>query len=145
MGQLGKIGGWAIDHILVHPPCNDPKEFYRFIYHRFGYVALDMMDDSYYHYTGEIEIEVEKWYLHSETPKGYWIGYKFNHDKSVTKTKWVSKTARKRFAYPTMAEAWINLKKRTQMRSRILKTQTEEVEEVLRAIEEVEKEKVKIK
>lgn len=122
-----------------------PREFYRFIYHRLGYVCIDMNDDSYYHYSGEVEIEVENWYLHSETAKGYWIGYKFNHDQSVTKTRWISKTSRKRFAYPTLAEAWINLKKRTQMRLKICKAVVEEAQEVLRVIEEVEKEKAKIK
>ena len=46
-----------------------------------------------------------KLYYHpivSETPKGVWIGY---IALPTEKWKWVSNTARKRFAYPTKEEA----------------------------------------
>ncbi len=36
----------------------------------------------------------------AETPKGYWLSFLFG-----SKDKWTSKTARKRFAYPTKEEA----------------------------------------
>jgi len=44
--------------------------------------------------------------LIKETPCGWWIfqAYPFNNPKK----RWVSKTARKRFAYPTRKEALVN-------------------------------------
>lgn len=40
-----------------------------------------------------------------ETKCGYWI---VDHDKYPTGEKWVSKTGRKRYAYPTAKEAMVN-------------------------------------
>lgn len=48
------------------------------------------------------ELILEKHPISAETPKGYWISlYCGNH-----KDRWVSKTAKKRFAYPTVKEAF---------------------------------------
>jgi len=52
-----------------------------------------------YHQIG-IRIFFTEFDLLNETPKGYWIYKNFTDDK-----RWVSKTAKKRFAYPTMEEA----------------------------------------
>ncbi len=60
--------------------------------------------------------------LHKETPKGYWIGY---GDKTglFSTSKWVSKTGKKRYAYPTKEEALVNFTKRTERRMGILNSQ----------------------
>ncbi len=58
----------------------------------------------------------------TETPKGYWIGIKLLYsktDKWIEK-HWVSKTSRKRYAYPTKEEALIGYIKRTKHRMGIL-------------------------
>jgi len=56
-------------------------------------------------------------YLIKETPKGYWIGYMDYNDKP---TCWVSKTAKKRYAYPTKQEAWDSFKARKARQVNIL-------------------------
>ena len=69
------------------------------------------VDRPYYN-----EIKLEKLYLVRETEKGYWISYdrhyKEENEKLDTfvwanteKKRWISKTSRKRYAYPTKKEA----------------------------------------
>lgn len=60
--------------------------------------------------------------LFRETPKGYWIGYG-NIGMLHGKDRWVSKTSKKRFAYPTKDEALVNYIKRTEYRITILTNQ----------------------
>lgn len=55
-------------------------------------------------------------YLHKETPKGYWISSFKPGSMLESKDKWISKTSRKRFAYPTKEEALENYIFRTQCR-----------------------------
>lgn len=71
--------------------------------------------------------------LHRETPKGYWIGHGQIMEGYLRSTsKWVSKTGRKRYAYPTKEQAMHNFMKRTEKRKEILKSQLEMVEDGLR-------------
>jgi hypothetical protein len=60
--------------------------------------------------------------LFRETPKGYWIGYG-DLNGFHSSQKWVSKTARKRYAYPTKEEALNNFIKRNEKRIKILSRQ----------------------
>lgn len=60
--------------------------------------------------------------LFKETEKGYWIGYGY-FDKLHNRGMWVSKTAKKRYAYPTKKEALINFIKRNEYRHKILNSQ----------------------
>jgi len=73
------------------------------------------------------KIELRVYELKKETPCGYWIclesGYSWK--------KWISKTSKKRFAYPTKKEAMINLIKRTETRLRILNRQVDLCKSVL--------------
>ena len=62
--------------------------------------------------------------MFKETPKGYWIGYGSLGQHKYNWQKWVSKTSKKRFAYPTEKEALTNFIKRTEKRLKILKRQT---------------------
>lgn len=66
--------------------------------------------------------------LHKETPKGYWIGYGHPDNGLQGHSTWVSKTAVKRYAYPTKEEAMTNYIKRTERRIKILKSQLSECE-----------------
>jgi len=75
------------------------------------------------------KIELRRYHLIKETPKGYWIGSFLNSwDSQPYWKKWVSKTTKKRYAYPTKAEALQNYIKRTEKRIGILKSQLEECE-----------------
>jgi hypothetical protein len=65
------------------------------------------------------KLELRTYDLIKETEKGYWIGYKnFSSWK-----KWIPKTSKRRFAYPTKQEAMKNFITRTKRRIKILKWQ----------------------
>jgi len=68
----------------------------------------------------KVSLELKEFKLLRETPCGYWI---CNSDKFFFWKKWIPKTSRKRYAYPTKEEALINFKKRTEKRIKILTTQ----------------------
>ena len=71
--------------------------------------------------------------LIKETPCGYWIS-KYSCDsiflQSVRK-RWVSKTSRKRFAYPTKEEAMINFKARKRRQIALLTGQLDQAKDAL--------------
>jgi hypothetical protein len=69
------------------------------------------------------KLELRTYNLFKETPKGYWIGYGNTNYGHFYWKKWVSKTTKKRFAYPTEEEALINFIKRTERRIGILDNQ----------------------
>ena len=65
-----------------------PEKLYRYeSYHNSGYSPATL--------------KLEWYWVTAETPKGYWISYW----STKCKDKWVSKTARKRYAHPTEEEA----------------------------------------
>jgi len=66
---------------------------------------------------------LEKYNLIKETPKGYWIAYGGGPNCLIGDKQWISKTSRKRFAYPTKKEAMTNFVKRTESRIKILEKQ----------------------
>ena len=75
---------------------------------------------SYYsvNYETGSEVFLRKFNLVKETPKGYWIRQRssfFNHEQ-----RWISKTAKKRLAYPTELEAITSFIKRREAWIRIL-------------------------
>ena len=95
-----------------------------FRYEAVQYASIDYGDGGYikdlpFQY---IKLELKEYNLWKETPKGYWIGYGMP-DKLNDGGRWVSKTAKKRFAYPTKKEAIVNFIKRTEKRVNILSNQ----------------------
>lgn len=76
------------------------------------------------------KIELQRYRLIKETPKGYWISQCW--DKKPYFKRWISKTSRKRYAYPTKAEALQNYIKRTERRIKIMKRQVWACEIALR-------------
>lgn len=70
------------------------------------------------------KVELRKYNLWKETPKGYWIGYG-TPDTLRGRGKWISKTGKKRFAYPTKKEALNNFIMRNERRVKILSSQLE--------------------
>jgi len=84
-------------------------------------------------------------YLVKETPKGYWISSYRNYDKNVHLTflgdypRWVSKTSRKRYAYPTREEALEGFKARKRRQIAILKNRLEQAQAALFYAERMER------
>jgi len=68
------------------------------------------------------KVELRIFYLFKETNKGYWITYN-DSKNNLRGDKWVSKTSKKRYAYPTKKEALDNFINRTKSRIMILKRQ----------------------
>lgn len=62
------------------------------------------------------KITINTFELKKETEKGYWIGIE-GIDKAM---RWISKSSKKRYAYPTKEEALLNFIKRTEKRVKIL-------------------------
>lgn len=113
-----------------------PTKFYR-------YEAV-----QYSSYNEELEVlsyrstslELREYNLHKETPKGYWIGYgKIGEFQGSS--RWVSKTSRKRFAYPSKKEAIDNFIARSERRIKILDNQISSVRIALNLAKEKKKNK----
>lgn len=98
----------------------DIKEFYRFNEICNGY--------------SNWRLNKETFYLLRETPKGYWIarkGYtlgKCSFKPTWESAIWVSKTASKRYAYPTEEEALSGFFYRKNRQVKILKSQLSKAE-----------------
>jgi len=82
-----------------------------------------------YNYNAVI-IEDEVFYLEKETPCGYWIVDGFS-----TFRKWVSKTTRKRYAYPTREEALNSLYYRKKRQVIILEAQLKLAKSTIKQID----------
>jgi len=95
----------------------DVKQFFR--YEWVEYVTYDQDGEYYDPSLPNPTLELRKFDLIKETEKGYWIGHK---ELSIWK-KWVSKTSKKKYAYPTKQEAMKNFITRTKRRIKILKRQ----------------------
>lgn len=79
--------------------------------------------DTTYYADGP-ELRLSEFNLYSETPKGYWIGW--GHPEGLHSDKrWVSKTGKKRYAYPTKAEALHSFIYRKKREIKILKARLE--------------------
>jgi len=97
-------------------------KFYR--YDSVEYASLDFDGDAIVPPFPNPTIELRTFDLFKETSKGYWIissGLKFFSRYK----KWVSKTAKKRYAYPSKKEALNSFIKRNQRRLEILERQLE--------------------
>lgn len=105
--------------------------FYRYEFVR--YASLDIDGDYISNrYLTNVKVELRILNMWKETPKGYWIGYGYQNDKSLKSVgKWVSKTSKKRYAYPTKKEALINFIKRTERRKEILDYRSDDCRDAL--------------
>lgn len=96
-------------------------KFYR--YEAVEYASTDI-DGEYISPTyPNPKLELRDYEVIKETSKGYWISHFPYKDLSNWKylwKKWVSKTSKKKYAYPTKEEALINYIKRTERRIKIL-------------------------
>lgn len=78
-------------------------------------------------------IKLEEFHVISETPLSYRIKKPYAFKITI-----VSKSATRRFAYPTKEEALFSFKKRTQMCARILKARLKDAEAYKSIIEKFE-------
>ena len=97
-----------------------PTLFYR--YEAVEYASLDGDGEYQAPKFPNPKLQLIKFNLWKETPRGYWIGYG-NQDSFRGKGIWVSKTSRKRFAYPSQIEALTGFIKRNERRVKILSHQ----------------------
>lgn len=65
-----------------------------------------------------IRVELRKFVLVKETPKGYWICPKWDHRQEYK--QWVSSGGKNRKAYPTKEEALLNYQRRKERQINIL-------------------------
>ena len=89
-------------------------------------------------YESGVQLDVKEYKLVRETPKGYWIIddlWDYDEESVETYKKWVSKTARKRWAYPTKEEALVSFKARKRRQIRILTYQLSEAKTALKLAE----------
>lgn len=104
-------------------------KFYRYEIRQYSNYGRDMEGEIIQsNFPPRVALELLEFELLRETPMGFWIcnpGFFFYK-------KWVSKTARKRYAYPTKAEAMKNFIKRTEKRVKILLNQVYACEEGLK-------------
>ena len=99
------------------------KTFFRYRIVEYGYTDIngELISPSIPNPT----IILDEYNLIKETPKGYWIGYGEYGNPNVFQSlnKWVSKTSKKRYAYPTKEDALNNFIKRNERRIKILQRQ----------------------
>lgn len=106
----------------------EEMKFYRYDIYRSG--SLNAFDEVIYKTT----IQLTKYRMVKETPKGYWIDI-----TGWNKTYWVSKTGRKRHAYPTKEEAMNSFVIRTKRRRAILQSHLNSCNEALELVNTIEK------
>jgi len=99
---------------------NMNNEFYR--YESIEYASTDINGEFMSPTFPDPKLNLITLNLFKETPKGYWIGYG-DINSLHSGERWVSKTARKRYAYPTKEEALNNFIKRNERRIKILSRQ----------------------
>ncbi len=99
-------------------------------FYRYQIVEYAQMDFETGEYIDSVfpnpQLQEKEYDLLKETPKGYWIGYGSMGIHKYMWKKWISKTSRKRFAYPTEEEALENYIKRTEKRLKFLNWQVME-------------------
>ena len=103
-------------------------KFYRYDIYRSG--SYNAFDEVVYKTT----IQLTEYKMVKETPKGYWIDV-----NGWNKVYWVSKTARKRHAYPTKEEAMVSFVIRTKRRRAILQSHLTTCNEALELVNTIEK------
>jgi hypothetical protein len=89
----------------------------------------------FYRYDGIGKVWETRFELIKETPCGYWITDLFDHDHLYK--RWVSKTARKRYAYPTREGALKSYIKRKEKQIVIMES---DLSLIKAGLEEVKKE-----
>lgn len=95
------------------------------------YRYRDIVTPLQFEFSGySVKLDIEILYLRKETNCGYWISpYPEDNgwEHEDFERRWVSKTSRKRYAYPTKEEAMDNFKHRKAKQKKILSSQLAKV------------------
>ena len=100
---------------------------------------------DYDSYGNGVQVALQTLYLIKETPKGYWISEnafyqeKYKLSSIYDKPKWVSKTAKKRYAYPTKLEALNSYKWRKKRQVEYASYTIGRAEQVIEQIDKIQK------
>jgi len=86
--------------------------------------------DSGYQYLSKLKLNLWEYEIITETPKGYWV-------QEWGVKHWVSKTGKKRYAYPTPEEALVNFIARTKHCIKILNARRKTAEDHLFVAEKI--------
>lgn len=105
-------------------------KFYRF--EEVDYCGLDSVLDGEFINPNHPKPQVKLITLnfHKETPGGFWIGYGEPGGLFST-SRWISKYAKKRYAYPSKEQALWSFYKRKKQQVRIVKNQLNRAEKAL--------------
>lgn len=85
---------------------------------------IEGFGSSYEDGSSYVDIYIRSFQTIRQTPQGYWIN-------DYGKDRWVSNNSKKRYAYPTVAEAKINFIKRKKKYLQILKSKVKQTEAIL--------------
>jgi len=96
------------------------KKFYRY--------DISLLSDQF-----SVNIKLSEFKEISETKMGYWI----ENTRHGSGKMWISKTSRKRYAYPTLKEAKISFIRRTERRYAILNSQMVKCRMALENVDEL--------
>lgn len=80
------------------------------------------------------EFSIKEYAILKETPHGYWINVNIFYSSSSIDKRWVSKTSKKRFAYPTKIEAWNGFKARKRRQLEIYETRCKNLKRMLNSL-----------
>ncbi|GAF74252.1 unnamed protein product [marine sediment metagenome] len=90
------------------------------------------------YFEGLVRIHKRVLHLVRETPKGYWISANPNYKENTYsklyryRKRWISKTSRKRYAYPTQEEAMVSFVARKRRQVGIYQERLEQAEKAWR-------------
>ena len=120
------------ENVNTHLNMDKIMKFYRYEERRYS----DIDDFGIGGSSSYIRVNLITLNLHKETPKGYWIGYgSYAPSMLHGNSRWVAKSGKKRYAYPTKKEALMSFFKRKKQQVRILKNQLRTAETALRDAE----------
>lgn len=98
-------------------------QFYRYEAREYS-AGVDKFDNPIRRVVPDPKLMLITLNLHKETPKGYWVGYGFHCPENLrSNSRWVSKTGKKRYAYPTKEEALQSFMIRKEIQMKILEYQ----------------------
>lgn len=112
----------ALEHQWVDssPPTDSASVYwYRVNDHHRGDGYFDESGDYCPSSGRSVQIVITAYKVLATTPKGVWL----SHGWSSSDRRWVSSTSCKRFAYPTLEEAWASFQARKQQQARICEAQ----------------------
>lgn len=105
-------------------------KFYRFDCRKYA----DIDPETEVVYARHLTVNMSTYEMDKETPCGYWIVRELSSLSGAAQwrdRKWISKTSKKKYAYPTIKEAYDSFCRRRQVYRSILMARIADIEESL--------------